>query len=894
MDSDRWRQIEDLFGRAVGLTADERDQLLAHSCVGDAELRGEVESLLNAADSEGWADEVLDGWLGDEVARTVFRATVAKDVGPYRIVREIGRGGMGTVYLARRIDPQFEQQVALKLITSGVVDEEAVNRFLAERRILSRLTHSNIARLLDGGVTGAGQPFFAMEYVEGTPIDEYADDCKLSVQGRLRLFQQVCGAVQYAHQNLVVHRDIKPSNILVTEDGVVKLLDFGIAKLLDQDSDLPPSITRTGKRLMTPDFASPEQVSGKVISTSSDVYSLGVLLYRLLSGRKPYRMESGVPHEIARIICEVDPPRPSEALDAVGDGDVSRESIARLRGTEPGKLRRLLMGDLDTIVLKALHKDVDRRYISAEQFLEDIRRHVAGLPVQARPDTIFYRGSKFVRRHRIGVLSALLILVSLIGGLTGTAWQAVVAAEEAERAAQERDRARRESAKAERVTAYLIDLFAASDPAQTRGTELTARQMLDVGAQRIDDYFESQPESRATVMDAVGRVYQSLGLYKQAEQLIGMALEIRLDMFSHDHEDKAESLDHMGVLLYELGDVRSADSLLSAAVGIRRRLYPSGHGDLAESIDNLGQVRHDAGDLTQAESLYREALAMRQLLFGPASESIATSLNNLAVLHHDRGELDRAEELYRQALAMDRAVLGSRHPGIAIDLNNLGRLVYDTGDHERATELFSEALALRKLVLGERHPDVATSANNLAAALHEADRLQEAEVLYREALRIRERSFGREHPRVAISLNNIASVLEDQGDVAGAEVLLRESLEIRRRLFGNEHAGVATILHNLGRLLGNQGRTAPALAHLREAVSIREAQLGPEHPLVASSFEQLGRFLLAKRDFDAAEAAVRRALSINEASLPSDHSSVSDVRKLLDEVMDSREKISEG
>ncbi len=895
MDADRWEQIGQLFTRAMELTGEDRERFLAENCRDDPALRTEIESLLDAADREGFADRFSDSWLADMVARSAVRTQVPTEVGPYRIIRELGRGGMGTVFLAERTDPQFAQQVALKLITVGMADEEVLNRFLRERQILARLAHRNIARLLDGGLTEAGQPFFAMEYVEGSPIDEFADERTLDIDDRLGLFSQVCQAVQYAHQQLVVHRDIKPSNILVTDDGLVKLLDFGIAKLLDKTGDVSSQVTRTGRRVMTPDFASPEQLMGESIGTASDVYSLGVLLYRLLSGRRPYRFTSEGPHEIARVICEEDPVPPSHANTASdGDDRTAAQELARLRKSDPVRLQRRLKGDLDTIVLKALQKKVDRRFASAGQFLEDIERHLAGLPVQARPDTLVYRASKFVRRHRVGVVSGALIFLLLLAGLAGTAWQAVVAAKQAQRASEERDRAQRESAKSEQVTAYLIDLFAESDPAQARGDTLTARELLDVGAQRIGDYFENQPAARATIMDAVGRIYQNLGLYEQARKLLEEAMTVRFHVFGGDHEDKAESLDHLGVLRYELGDLAEADSLLTAGLAMRRRLYSSPSEALATSLDNLGQLRHDSGDFESADTLYREALAMRRQLLGPEGESIATSLNNLAVLLHDRGEFSEAESYYRQALDMDRSVLGDRHPGIAVDLNNLGRLRYDMGDFEAAAQLFREALDLRRFVLGNEHPDVATSANNLAAVLHETRDLETAEALYREALAIRERSFGRDHPRVAISLNNVASILEEKGDLHGAVEMYEESLRIRQSHYGREHPGVATALHNLGSVLAKTGRVAEAEAHLREAISVRSSVLGPEHPLLAASLHRLGELLIGIGEASAAEETVRRALEINSKALPPRHPATTDARSLLGQILVRRGRFEEA
>ena len=444
---ERWQQADAVFSEALDLPPEKRAAFLDEACAGDADLRREVERLFEADAQAGLFLETPSDWFdaprlpGPGVAAEgdrARRAVLGQQVGPYRLLDEIGHGGMGTVYLAERADGQFEQQVALKLVRSGVATDEALRRFRLERQILAGLHHPHVARLLDGGVTEDGTPYFVMEYVAGIPIDRYCDEHRLSIAERLRLFCTVCAAVQYAHQNLVVHRDLKPSNILVTDDGQVKLLDFGIARLLDPEArTLSPALTQTGLRLMTPEYASPEQVRGEPVGTASDGYQLGVLLYELLTGHRPYRLPGRLLHHIERIVCEEMPTRPStavvqiEEVEVSGDGgtqSITPEQVSRARSTSIERLRRRLAGDLDNIVLMALRKEPARRYASVGNLEADIQRHLTGLPVRARPDTLVYRATKFVRRNWIGVAATLLVMLSLVAGLTVALWQARIAA----------------------------------------------------------------------------------------------------------------------------------------------------------------------------------------------------------------------------------------------------------------------------------------------------------------------------------------------------------------------------------------------------------------------------------------------------------------------------------
>src|SRR5690606_25896158 len=552
MTTDPLDRLERLFRAARMHPPDERAAFLDAACADDPALRAEVEALL-AADADAEADGFLarpaTGLLGD-AARAAGDGgpgeapdpLLDRLVGPYRVLRPLGEGGMGAVYLAVREEP-FLRYVALKVVRAGLHAPEVVRRFEQERQILASLDHPNIARLLDGGVTDDGLPYFAMEYGAGRPLPTYCDEHRLSCDERLRLFRAVCEAVHYAHQNLVLHRDLKPSNILVATDGAdgkptVKLLDFGIAKVLNPH--LSPSampVTRTALRVMTPEYASPEQVRGEPLSTASDVYSLGVVLYELLTGHRPYRITTGSTEEIVRVVCEQEPERPStkvvrDETIARGNGEetITAKAVGAARGAHPERLRRRLRGDLDTVVLMALRKEPQRRYASAEQLGRDLDRYRQGLPVLAHRDSRAYRLGKLVRRHKTATALVLVVLASVVGFALFSSWQA-------RRVAEERDRAQTAQAKAEQVAAFLVSLFGQADPTETLGDTLTVREVLDAGARRVEAELAGQPEVQAAVLSVIAQAYRSLGRSSDAVPLLERALALRRKALGNDHPD---------------------------------------------------------------------------------------------------------------------------------------------------------------------------------------------------------------------------------------------------------------------------------------------------------------------------------------------------------------------
>jgi serine/threonine-protein kinase len=734
MDPDLWRRVEEIFHAALERQGAERRRFLAEACRGEPALQAEVEELLAAGSRspEGWIEEAIRGAFALAGGEAPGEELPAR-IGPYRVLRLLGRGGLADVWLTERIEEGVRVEVAVKVVRRGLDTRDILARLRRERWILARLDHPHIARLLDGGSTETGAPYFVLEAIDGEPIDRYCESRELGVTERLELFCSVCAAVHHAHRNLVLHRDLKPSNVLVTPEGVPKLLDFGIAKLLDPEhpEEAPPTRTAAGLRLFTPAYASPEQVRGLPLTTATDVYSLGVLLYRLLTGRSPYEVTGRHPEEVERAVWEADPPKPSATV------------------TNPRRRRRLA-GDLDTIVSKALRKEPERRYASAEQLSEDLRRHIAGLPVRARPDTAAYRLSTFVRRHRraLAVSAAGAVLTaSLVGYHTV-------------RLTAERNRARVEAASKARVLELVVSLFEESDPRNSQGRDLTAREILERGAERIRAGLGDEPEARATLLDVLGRVHQSLGLYETAEEQLREALELRRQALGEAHPEVAASLNNLGDLLYERGQTAEAETLVREALDIRRAAFGPEHETVAESLNDLAALALGRGDAETAETLLGQALALRRRLFGEDHPKTASSLRNLAaVLHQGKRDFAAAEPLYRQALAIQRRHLGGADPQVAVTLVNLARLLDETGDGAAAEPLYRDALSIQRRALGDEHPDVLWTMNNLGVLLARRGRTDEAERLYRQALATVPEGGG--DPRIPTALRgNLAALAE--------------------------------------------------------------------------------------------------------------------------------------
>jgi serine/threonine-protein kinase len=849
--------LEPLLDSALMLAPEERTSWLAELRGRHPELAAELEGLLASEDE-------LDrsGFLAREhpLERDPAAGLVGMQVGAYTIEGPLGQGGMGTVWLARRSDGRFEGTAAVKLLNLALLDRVGAERFRREGTLLARVNHPNIARLLDAGLTEAGQPYLLLERVEGERIDRHCDNGRLAPAGRLRLFLDVLAAVGHAHANLIVHRDIKPSNILVTADGTVKLLDFGIAKLLAEEATADRSLlTEQGGVALTPEYAAPEQVRGGPVTTATDVYALGVLLYQLLSGRHPTGEACRSPAEHLRAITETEPRRMSAAVwsGAAAEREACAEQ-AQARGSTPERLRRLYLGDLDNIVAKAIKKDSAERYPTVSAFADDLRRYLAHEPVSARPDSIRYRAAKFVRRHRASLVVAGAIAAGLIVAMV--------------REHRLRTLAEEETQTARAVEQYMLTVFGAADPYlphDTSAAENSARELLDRGVARLDTSLAGQPVVRARLRSSLGRVYANLGLYDEAATQVAAALAEQRALTGDRHVVTAAMIDQLGDVRDRQGRVDEADSLLLQALDLRRDLLGNRDSATAKSLEHLSEVRRERNDFASAEALAREALAIQRTLYGDTALATAHSKQILAEVLTDKGANEEAAPLYRDALAVREQLLGASHPLAAKTMFNLALTERRLGRIAVAESLYRRALAAQRQTLGEDHPQVAATLNGLSDLLQKATpRIEEAETLLREALAINRRRLGEQHVEVSTNLGNLAVIVRDRGDFAEAERLLMQALAIDEATFGPEHSYVGYDLNELASVLRMRGRPDSAASILRRVLLQNRKLLGEGHRNTVAVQVNLGRALRESRRFEEAAALFRDALTRLEPDNP--------------------------
>jgi serine/threonine-protein kinase len=840
----RWAQVQEVFHAALERPPAERTRHLDEACGDDAELRAEVELLLAAHEGPGV--------LGEPAARASPLGLDGDRFGPYRILRPLGRGGMGAVYLAEREGPGFTQVVALKLLHAGVLLPEMDERFARERRILARLEHPGIARLIDGGYTPTHQPYLAMEFVEGTPLTEYAVYHRLTIRDRIRLFLEVCDAVQYAHQRLVIHRDLKPSNILVPAGGHPKLLDFGIATLGETDDGT--TATRTGA-WFTPSYASPEQVRRERVTTLSDLYGLGILLYELLAGVRPYDVTLLSPSELERVVCWVPCERPS------------------VRATDP-RVARVLRGDLDTIVLKALAKEPDRRYGSVQELADDLRRHLEHERVHARPDSLSYRATTFLRRNGAAVAAAILVMGTLGAGLAATAWQARMAG-------QARDRAEAALRQSQEVTEFLIGLFEESDPLQAPVDPALATAILQRGVARAGE-LAGEPAVQARLLDALGMIFVNLGRYEDAHRLVGQALGIRLATHGTDHVDVAESLRHVARVNRALASYTAAETLYRQALDIQRRLLGPDHPAVAETMLDLGFLLPYLGRPAESEAAYRDALALQRRVLPPDDPAIGRTIMRVAGILRLRGQAAPAESVGREGLAFLTASLGPDHPEVAgATIAYADYVAQDSTRYAEAEALYRRGLAIQRQVFGDRHMVFGHGMGNLAELLAKTGRYAEADSLLRGLLAMYEQIVGPEHEQVAATKEAIADLLAAQGRYDEAIALRRDGVAIWRKALGEDHPVVGGSLLGLARLYEMAGNDSVAEELMLEGLALRRRGNAPRHPLVGLALVQVGELNTRQKDDATAERQLLEAWDILQALMDTAHPQVRQARAAL-------------
>ncbi len=817
MTPEQWARVQELFHGALELPAEAREAWL-DAQTDDPALRTDVRALLRA--DAGAGDRIISDAIANaaDTLHDAIRTTpaIGARVGPYRLLEEIGQGGMGTVYLAERADDEYRSRVAIKFVRGHFATPDLARRLLAERQILADLTHPNIAWLLDGGTTDDGTPYLVMEFIDGEPIDVWCDHAKLGLSGRIAVFRTVCEAVRYAHAGLVVHRDVKPSNILVTRDGTPKLVDFGIAKLLAGDG--ATDVTGT-LRMLTPAYAAPEQIRGERITVATDVYALGGVLYRLLTGSPPHDTAGVGSAEVERRITEVDAPLASDAARAAGL-----------------PWHRRLQGDLDRILRTALHKDPARRYASVERLVDDLKRHAEGRPVSAQPDTMGYRVGKFVRRNRSAVLAGVAALLTAAGFLT---WHGM-------RITDERNLARAEAARAREVTSFLRELFEVTSPSVSRGETVTARELLDSGAVRIATQLGNQPDVQATLMRTIGDVYARLGLPAAAGPLLARAYAQHREVLGDDAIETSTSQLAHAVWLQDAGELDSAQPHFEAVLATRQRHLPERDPMVGVAHHQLAYLLEAQGDFEGAERHFRAALASARDRSPPDPGGVADAATRLGRLLRQLDRYDEAESLLREGLAGQRRVLGDLHPDVAGAARNLAALLRDLGQYEAADTLFREAIATRRQLFGDQHPELANALSSYAGMLDLSGKRDSAITVARAALQILELPKNGRSPNLPATVHNLGVMEHSRGRLDEAIILFTRALTLQEEMTEPGHHTTAFPRVSLANVRLDQGRPDLAEPLLREAVAIRRAALPAGHRHTAQALSDLGRTLLAQ------------------------------------------------
>ena len=880
MTPESWKQVKALFDSALEHSPGERDAFLRQQCL-DPELRVEVEKLLKNHEAVGgflstpamnprvaipreMPDSAVTSFssVGIDSGIGIGAVRLGQALGNYRIISRLGEGGMGQVWLAEQTAP-FQRQVALKLIRVGIYDDAVLQRFESEQKSLASMNHPGIAKVFDAGTTSDGQPYFVMEYVPGKPITEFCDGKKLPIKERLELFVKICEGVQHAHLKAIMHRDLKPSNILVEEvDGkaVPRIIDFGLAKAASKTANGEDLLTQVGAFLGTPGYMSPEQANPDVqdIDTRTDVYSLGVILYELLTGFLPSETKGGSQAFLEKIrqLREEDPPLPSTKVRSDRDSSTTK---AEERGTDLKQLVSLLKGDLDWIAMKALERDRARRYNTPSELAADIVRYLKNEPVTARPASAGYQIRKYVRRHRFGVAAATAMALLLAGF-------AITQAVQLRRITRERDRANR-------ITDFMVGMFKVSDPNEARGNKVTAREILDKASNDIQSGLSKDVEVQSQLMQVMAQTYVNLGLFSRAHELAESALENRRRVLGPNNRKTLESMTQLGWVLDRETREVEAEKVIRQALEVQRRVLGPEDSLTLENTENLAVVVEKQGHYDEEERLARELIEIRTRKLGPENPLTLRSMLILGNAFHGENKFPEAEAQYRKILEIERRILPEGHPWTLACMHNLANLIQEQGRYAEAEALYRETLALEQRVLGPEHPDTFSTMTTLANTLSFGQgRTTEAEALYRKALEIAQRVVGPEHNYTMSAEEGLANVLSSEGHYAEAEKLHREILAIRVRRLGPDHADTLLSQYNLADVLFHEAKYSEAAQLLRETLKSQTRALGEESPDTLASKALLANLLIKEGNLREGEKLAREAYNVQLRVLGPQHS----------------------
>ena len=836
MDHNRWERIQSLFHQTADLPPAEQDAFLQAACAHDSALIHEVSAMLKedarpASLLERGIAGVAHALLNDPDPAQFPR----QQFGPYHLIRLLGEGGMGLVYLAERTD--LGSLVAIKILRDAWLSPARRERFASEQRTLAQLNHASIARLYDADALPDGTPWFAMEYVEGVPLTEYSKLHASPLDTRIHLFRAVCEAVQYAHSQAVIHRDLKPSNTLVKQDGSIRLLDFGIAKQLES-LDTPVNQTMTGLRLMTPAYAAPEQIRGDRVGIHTDVYSLGVILFELLTGQLPFDLSNLTPAEAASIVAEHEPGKPS--------------SILRTGNPPPdvASLNKSAWSELDVLCLTAMHKDPARRYRSVEALIRDIDYYLRAEPLEARPDTFSYRVGKFVQRHQRMVVTSVAAIVLVLAMLSFFTV----------RLAKARNAALAEAARTQRIQKFMLNLFEGGDQAVGPSDSMRVITLVDRGAMEAKT-LNSDPKIQAELYQNLGDIYEKLGKFEQADALLQTALAQHQSLYGAYSPESAETLLELGLLRDAQGKFDDAERYVRQALAIDRQKLSPTHPALARATSALGKVLEDRGSYDASIRVLEEA-ARLQSAQGGSSTDLSETLSELANSHFYTGHYDASESLNQRVLGMDRQLYGDRHPHIADDLINLGAIKYDLGHYPEAERYDRDALDITQSFYGLNHPATASALTILGRTLVSAGKSDEAAGMLRQALQIEEQVYGKVHPRVAGTLNELGKISQQQGKLDDAEADFRRMAGIYRTVYSGKHYYIGIALCNLGGVLVDRKDYSGAEKSFQEALQIYSQTLPPDHLNAGIARVRLGRALLLDKRYSEAESESRAGYEI--------------------------------
>lgn len=814
MDKDNEIQLAE---KLLDYPESEWDELITEWCGHDENLKRNVLQIANQnRNARNFVEELQNRIYSLTKSTLKAGANQPDEIAGYKILHKIGSGSSANVFLVENTDGQ---KGALKLLRRTLADSTSRLRFESEQQILASLSHPNIARLIEGGITDMGEPYVIMEYVDGIPIDEWCEQNQPGMNKRIRLFQAVCRAVHYAHQNLVVHRDIKPEHVLVTRSGEIKLIDFGIAKLLEPARPEVAALkTRTGMRIMTPEFASPEQVRGEPVTTASDIYSLGVLLYLVISGRKPYRFRTTSMLEVERVVCEKDPLKPSEAV-TIPDHEPSTAS--GIHNLEPHRLKKILSGDLDRIVLMAMRKEASKRYASALAFANDLENYLQGEPVLARAPTLRYRARKFIIRHKWAVSAASAAVVALILGLAGTLWQSHQARLHAQRAETQ-------AQIAGQVTDFLVDLFESGDPAVTQGTEITIEQLLERGVQQA-----LEPGQEASVqlnlLSVLGRVYSGMGVHNKSAELFETALKKTNIQNPADPLLLADLQSRLGLNHRIMGNLAAADSLYHLALNNRKAALGENHPQTIQSFDEWAGVHaYLSRDADLADSLFQDVVKKRRAVLDPYDENLAKSLNNLAYIKTTKGEYHQALRYYRESADIYRIALGENHPDRLRAMSGLAVTYNRIGNFGRSEQMYNNLIEARTNVLGENHPQVAVSYFHLAELLKDTGRIEQALTAIQKSDEIMQNleSPHQFYPDILLSKANL---FELSGDTELAAESFHKTVQTCAEIRGSQSPGCLRIYQATGVFFLEQKMNNEARNYLQRAYDGYNLRPEPGH-----------------------------------------------------------------